>query len=802
MTRDRQGVLWLFLAGIVLRVGIGDAVGVEDALHVRPGTGNPIQAAVDEALAREPIPEIVVHEGVYPGSVKIEGGKPGRLVIRAERKPNGGFVDAIVDGGQKALDASALPGEAGVYRIAHRYTPRRSWPSLWETDTRVRYTLVADADTVAAKEACFAVGKADVVFRTSDGKPPASHEVWMARDNAGLDIRRSDVTVQGLQFRGFHLGRGSAGVSLYRGTGHVVEDCRVWGCVRGVSIAQHCEGPRIRRCRADDVGGGVYSQGTGEIIEDCIFVRRDNAFKIQCGDSQDQAGIEHYYPNGGGEAYRNLIVGFHLGIFYKTPPGEFLVEYNTVVGHNQRQGIGRTGFHPETVFRYNIVTGYPVPITGGTTDRNLFSGGKGPVQGEGPGNVRGEPRFADPAREDYRLLPDSPGARLGEDGRPAGALGVADGRPFTRAILPVAGAEDVQPPPPLRLPATDVQHIAREGPPRAWYVDAQRGAEHAGEGTAERPFRSLQSALNRANPGDRVMLAPGVYLGAHRLEHGGTADAPIVIEAAEPHTAVLDGLYRTDVCLRLKNAPHVTIRGLEIRWFRQAGIEVADSPHARIEGCRMWNRDDYVSSWVATGTGIEIRQSPDVVITKNLLFRVNSAIRFYHSPRFTLTYNTVCSTFLASLGVHGSAAGSVCRNNSLAFPGNGIYSGLSQEQMKTFDCDYNNLFFYLRDDYAKLKPPPPGERAKPFRGDAFGAGTKGLAYVNGLKPRGYITSISEWRNYSGVDRHSIFFHPKYVDPRGHDYRLAPDSPNIGAGASGTTIGALGPDSAPLGKQPD
>ena len=96
-------------------------------------------------------------------------------------------------------------------------------------------------------------------------------------------------------------------------------------------------------------------------------------------------------------------------------------------------------------------------------------------------------------------------------------------------------------------------------------------------------------------------------------------------------------------------------------------------------------------------------------------------------------------------------------------------------------------------DYAKRKPPPPGERAKPFPGDPFGANTKGLAYV---KPGGYITSISEWRNFSGVDRHSIFLYPKYVNPKGYDYRPAPDSPSLGAGENGTTIGALAPDSAP------
>ncbi|MBN1673248.1 MAG: right-handed parallel beta-helix repeat-containing protein [Kiritimatiellae bacterium] len=790
---------WAVSIAIAALIGTEAACAAENAIRVRPGAGNPIQKAVDEALAREPIPEIIVHAGAYPGGVEIKGGKPGRLVIRAERKPDGGFVDAIVDGARKITEADRVPGKSGVYRVTHRF-PSKCWPSLWELDTGIRYNLVANTDTAAAREACFGLGDGEVYFQTSDGKAPAAHDLWMSRDDTGLHIRRNDVTVQGLQFRGFHMSRRSAGVRLDNGTGHVVEDCRVWGAVRGIDVTQRCEGPRIRRCRADDVVTGVFSNGKGEIIEDCIFIRRENAFEVQCY-SQDQAGIEHYYPYGGGEAYRNLIVGFAKGIFYKAPPARYVVEYNTAVGRGGGSGIGCTGWHSNSVFRYNVATGFGTALLwlssfqGSVVDKNVFFRSPRTAPWEGPENVREQPRFANPEHEDYRLLPDSPGAQLGEGGRSAGALGVADGEGFTRAILPVVGAADVKPPPILRLPATDVQHIEREGPPRCWHVNPERGAESAGGGTAERPFRSLQDALNRANPGDRVVLAPGVYLGEHALEHGGTAEAPIVIEAAEPHTAVLDGLNRADVCLKLKNAPYVTVKGLELRWYLEAGIQVADSPHARIEGCRIWNKDRNTSGRVI-GKGIFLRGSPDALITKNVLFMNDRSIVIQDSPRFSLTYNTLSTSFHGCLSIHRSAAGSVCRNNSLTFPGNGVYFGLKQDEMKAFDCDYNNLLFYLRADYAARKPPPPGEHAKPFKGDPFGAGTKGLAYV---EPGGYITSMSEWRNWSGADRHSIFLYPKYVDPRSYDYRLAPDSPNIGAGENGTTIGALGPDSAPPAK---
>ena len=56
---------------------------------------------------------------------------------------------------------------------------------------------------------------------------------------------------------------------------------------------------------------------------------------------------------------------------------------------------------------------------------------------------------------------------------------------------------------------------------------------------------------------------------------------------------------------------------------------------------------------------------------------------------------------------------------------------------------------------------------------------------------GTYGTLEKWREASGKDRHSIFKNPLYNDPASHDFRLKPGSPNIGAGAGGAAIGALG-----------
>ena len=54
-------------------------------------------------------------------------------------------------------------------------------------------------------------------------------------------------------------------------------------------------------------------------------------------------------------------------------------------------------------------------------------------------------------------------------------------------------------------------------------------------------------------------------------------------------------------------------------------------------------------------------------------------------------------------------------------------------------------------------------------------------------------TLAEWKEYSKQEQHSLFADPKFVKPvppiDRWDWRVRPDSPNIGKGENGTTIGA-------------
>jgi hypothetical protein len=392
--------------------------------------------------------------------------------------------------------------------------------------------------------------------------------------------------------------------------------------------------------------------------------------------------------------------------------------------------------------------------------------------------------FAAPEKDDYRLRPGSPAARLA-DGAPAGAFGLADDKPL--GLLPAAkGALDVPPaPPPAEVQPIKPGLVRRDGPPRTWWVDPMKDADEPPAGAEQRPFRSLQLALNHANAGDRVLLAPGVYFGPHTLDHGGTKEAPIVIEASPAGGAILDGMkQRDEPNLTLLKVSHVTIRGLEVRWFKVAGVRLIESPDVTIERCLFWN-DDW-SRGRAIGEGILGDKSPGLVVDHCLMYAINRPIQLNDSPHFRITHNTITMGLHHGVRFYSSVAGSVFRNNSLAFGGSYLMAIHPEEDIKSFDSDYNNLGANIRDD-SKTQPDP-DEVIKPTPGDFFAIKPSKYIIIGGNE---FYAGLRAWQQKTSRDMHSIFKHPRYADPVRRDFRLLPDSPNIGAGEGGTNIGALG-----------
>jgi hypothetical protein len=871
--RHYWGVLWsrkkIVLGGFLMMLHLWSIYSISDAatIHVamngndtNPGTTAELVATVRKAfelvwdkvenpdfIGEEPS-EIVIHQGVYPGDVSVGnnearlGGARPHLLIRAAQNPDGTFQQVIFDGGRKIGTAEPVPGKSGVFKVPGRHSYHYR-THIWEADTRIRYTMVADLAAVERFPASFWHSNSEVFFHTSDNQPPEAHDIGISRCSNGITLWRHNVTVRGLQFRNFLAWRWSCGVEL-RGANTTAEDCRVWNSVRGFQIMftsftnafglwLEPEGTRIIRCRTDDCGGGVYSQGKRAVIEECRLYKIRDRFIVPCY-PQDDTGIQFYSPADEGEMRRNMFatltnafglwcVGFCNGIFVKCKTSEFIVEHNTCLD-GITFGMGCTSWHPKSICRYNIIAEFSYPILGydslmptnivdwnclwDSQDQDMQKFLQAPREtGTGKHSIIADPRFAAPAPHlsvgvgDYRLLPDSPCANMLPEGKTCGALGpvspdfedvqppkvevtaahktkslvnevnspaqriaspvrtylerdawLGDAPNLRRKHLEEEGGEWVtsqdivaleiraydyisQPtqmqirigdnawsnPEPfqqqkkIQLPQdgqvtvvgvkvcdvaenwsepislmfrqadrgpqlkgapvlytnangavisfeTETQCFAKvefgedksygttfelppnmqqkwvtskgkshvtnyavlltplvksgttyhyrliladengnqtvtddglftlKGEPKSYFV-SPTGENVDGGGSPQKPWRTIQFAVDRALPGDRIILLPGLYPGESTLTHGGLEDAPITIEAQQPGTAILDGRSEANVCLHLEKAPHVVIKGLEVRWFGRAdtfysddkaGIFLADSAHVSI----------------------------------------------------------------------------------------------------------------------------------------------------------------------------------------------------------------------------
>lgn len=72
-----------------------------------------------------------------------------------------------------------------------------------------------------------------------------------------------------------------------------------------------------------------------------------------------------------------------------------------------------------------------------------------------------------------------------------------------------------------------------------YYVAA--AVANSGDGTKQSPFKTIQEAARVAQPGDEVIVAPGVYREAVDPRNGGTQEAPIVYRSEEKGAAVITG---------------------------------------------------------------------------------------------------------------------------------------------------------------------------------------------------------------------------------------------------------------------
>ena len=80
---------------------------------------------------------------------------------------------------------------------------------------------------------------------------------------------------------------------------------------------------------------------------------------------------------------------------------------------------------------------------------------------------------------------------------------------------------------------------------KEYYVDVNGGKDNA-DGSSANPFATIQKAANVVNPGDTVIIRPGIYYENVELKTNGTKEAPIVFKAEkfERDSVIITGADR------------------------------------------------------------------------------------------------------------------------------------------------------------------------------------------------------------------------------------------------------------------
>jgi len=200
---------------------------------------------------------------------------------------------------------------------------------------------------------------------------------------------------------------------------------------------------------------------------------------------------------------------------------------------------------------------------------------------------------------------------------------------------------------------------------RMRYVSADAAAP--GDGSSERPWKDLQEALCRLEPGDRLLIASGIYVGAFRVAgacRDGTAQAPIQVFARHAFLKAAEG--GGDV-LTIERA-HWQIWELQIALLdsEPAGLVTkgAGAHDIAVDQCHIYEGE---------GPAVRLAAGSDRVTLSNCHIHQSKGVRIEGgASHVTLVNNHIHHNRAASVTVGGGGASGPARD--VTIEGNRIHN--------------------------------------------------------------------------------------------------------------------------------
>ncbi len=707
----------------------------------------------------------------------------------------------IFDGGERLAGWEPVGKNLYATPLPASVQETRANLHLWDRKRLLRLTRLADEAAVRAISGSFVL-RADgtLLVHLAEGEKPEG--LTCNRASKGIVIQRPRVTLEGISLRNYLFDGYSAAVAIGPVQEIGILSCQFDNVRDAVSISPGASQIEIRDCDIRFAGTAINNRGNDITLTDNVFEAASGAFAMRELLPVIHCAIRIYHPAHGFTVSGNVTKGYQYGLRIKTDVSPSEGDARVIIEHNTfADGVSLTPevitlFRPEHRFSANILA---VGAEEGALVRTLREHGAtvetnylypadtdAPASMEPPGgrNESGAhpfPRFAEGDLEPTVELPKD------AEGKPAGAARTRIA--WANAAAPAK--EETAPLPSLRAPK-------REGEaPLTLHVRPGASAE-AADGSTEHPYPYLQAALDHALPGDTVLLAPGIYPHPATLTRSGKEGAPITIRGAGATATILEGARQSADLLTLRDVEHVVVKGIQFRWFREAGLRLESTAFVRVSECTFLNGGLDIRGETPTGYGIFGSRSRGLTITGCLLARNRVGIKLVKCPGVVIEQNTGFRNLNTALELVQSSKGSTLRRNSFGYSSHAaIYLWEPQPAaFRSLRCDENNyamrLYHYLI--HSGGKPPDPDVVLEvPAR---YGSVAGGKAIIDILDtsdataPRTRYGRFEEWQKASGKDQHSTYADPQYADPVRGDFRLLPGSPNLLP--DGTFVGAFGP----------
>ena len=265
---------------------------------------------------------------------------------------------------------------------------------------------------------------------------------------------------------------------------------------------------------------------------------------------------------------------------------------------------------------------------------------------------------------------------------------------------------------------------------------------------------SLEEAACAALPGDTVKLLPGVHKGSFALLRGGTPEKPVLVQG---RGAVIDAMGFHAPAILLQNKDNVIIDGVTFTnpelTARKGLIRLERCKNITVRNCRAR------FSWLA---GPFVSGNVEGLLVENNVIQGGDYPISASGKNIRVLRNTVADATMRSTNFWSVS--------NVVVEGNIFYRPCIHDKVNTALL-FTDVRGPIRSDNNVYWSPVP---THPVGGTIRDPAAKVLKQSK---------TLEEWRQLSGMDRHSIAADPLFVDYEKGDLRLKEGSPAKGKGAS-------------------